>query len=257
MKNRVSIIIPCFNHEEYIHHAIDSALEQTYMPSTIVVVDDGSSDDSWKIVCGLVDEDPGREQFVKPLEAHNATGPDRKIILVGIRQENGGPAKARNAGIQSVFGITEHFAFLDADDYYHPTKIAKSVAIMDSMPQSGLVYTDYICLHTKTKERIREFKEPFDIKKMAANNIVSTNSIVSKDALAKVGGFNEELRVVEDYDLWLRISENFAVYHIPEALFSYRITGRGATQTVDSQVWANCRDIVYNNMKLRRNNEKN
>ncbi len=244
MKNRVSIIIPVFNHEEYIHHAIDSVLEQTYMPSTIVVVDDGSSDDSWKIVCDLVNEDPGREQFVRPL--------DEKVILVGIRQENGGPAKARNAGIQSVFGITEVFAFLDADDYYHPTKIQKSMAIMDSMPQSGLVYTDYICLHTKTKERIREFKEPFDIKKMAANNIVSTNSIVSKDALAKVGGFNEQLRVCEDQDLWLRISENFAVYHIPEALFSYRITGKGSTQTIDSQTWTDCRKIVYDNMRTRR-----
>ena len=245
MKNRVSIIIPCYNHEEYIGHAIDSSLEQTYAPSTIVVIDDGSIDTSWKIVCDLVNEDPGRQQFVRPL--------DEKIILVGIRQENSGPATARNAGIQSVFGITEHFAFLDADDYYHPTKIEKSMAIMDSMPQPGLVYTDYFCLHTKTKESIREFKEPFDIKKMVANNIVSTNSIVSKDALAKVGGFNEQLRVCEDQDLWLRISENFAMYHLPEPLFTYRITGQGSTQTIDIQTWANCRKIVYDNMKKRRN----
>lgn len=244
MENRVSVIIPVFNHEAYIHHAIDSALEQTYKPSTIVVVDDGSSDDSWKIVCDLVNEDPGREQFVRPL--------NEKIILVGIRQENGGPAKARNAGIQSVFGITERFAFLDADDFYHPTKIEKSMVIMNSMPQPGLVYTDYFCLHTKTGERIREYKEPFDIKKMAANNIVSTNSIVSKDALAKVGGFNEKLRVCEDYDLWLRISENFACYHIPEALFDYRVTGQGATQTINSEEWAKCLGYVQQAMQQRR-----
>ncbi len=256
MKNRVSVIIPVFNHEEYVNHAIDSALEQTYMPSTIVVVDDGSSDDSWKIVCDLVGEDPGREQFLGTLRFHPTT--HSSITLVGIRQKNGGPSKARNAGIQSVFGITEVFAFLDADDYYHPTKIEKSMAIMDSMPQPGLVYTDYVCLHTKTKESIREFKEPFDIKKMVANNIVSTNSIVSKDALAKVGGFNEQLRVCEDQDLWLRISENFAMYHLPEPLFTYRITGQGSTQTIDAQTWANCRKIVYDNMQMRRkNNEKN
>ncbi len=244
MKNRVSIIIPCYNHEEYIGHAIDSALEQTYMPSTIVVVDDGSSDDSWKIVCDLVNEDPGREQFVRPL--------DEKIILVGIRQENGGPAKARNAGIQAVFGITEVFAFLDSDDFYHPTKIEKSMAIMDSMPQPGLVYTDYFCLHIKTGENIREFKQPFDIKQMAMNNIVSTNSIVSKDALAKVGGFNEQLRVCEDYDLWLRISEKFACYHIPEALFDYRVTGQGATQTISSEEWAKCLGYVRQTTQQRR-----
>ena len=251
MKNRVSVIIPVFNHEAYIHHAIDSALGQTYMPSTIVVIDDGSSDDSWKIVCGLVDEDPGRQQFVRPLDARK----EKKIILVGIKQENGGPAKARNTGIQSVFGITEHFAFLDADDFYHPTKIQKSMAIMDSMPQPGLVYTDYFSVNTKTKERIREFKEPFDIKKMNANNIVSTNSIVSKDALAKVGGFNEQLRVCEDYDLWLRISEKFACYHIPEALFDYRITGQGATQTIGSEEWAKCLGYVRQTTQQRRSGQ--
>lgn len=248
MKNRISIIIPVFNHEEYIHHAIDSALEQTYMPSTIVVVDDGSSDNSWKIVCDLVGEDPEREQFLGILPVTQ-----RGIILVGIRQKNAGPAKARNAGIQSVFGITEIFAFLDADDFYHPTKIEKSVKIIESMPQPGLVYTDYLCLNTKTGENIREFKEDFNIRKMAVNNIVSTNSIVTKNALAKVGGFNEELRVMEDFDLWLRISENFAVYHLPEPLFTYRVTGQGSSQTIDSQVWANCRKIVYENMKTRRN----
>ena len=247
MKNRVSVIIPVFNHQEYIHHAIDSVLEQTYMPSTIVVVDDGSSDDSWTIICGLVDEDPGREQFVRPL--------DKKIVLVGIRQENGGPAKARNTGIQSVFGITEIFAFLDSDDFYHPTKIEKSVKIIETMPQPGLVYTDYICLHTKTGERIREFKEPFDIRKMAANNIVSTNSIVSKDALAKIGGFNEELRVCEDYDLSLRISENFAMYHIPEALFTYRVTGEGSTQTISSEEWAKCLSYVRQTTQQRRSGQ--
>ena len=244
MENRVSVIIPVFNHEEYIGHAIDSALEQTYTPSTIVVIDDGSIDTSWKIVCDLVNEDPGREQFVRLL--------NKEIILVGIRQENGGPAKARNTGIQSVFGISEIFAFLDADDHYHPTKIEKSMAIMEFMPQPGLVYTDYFCLHTKTGENIREFKQPFDIKQMAMNNIVSTNSIVSKDALAKVGGFDEQLRVCEDQDLWLRISENFAVYHLPEPLFTYRVTGEGSSQTVDSQTWNNCRKTVFENMQKRR-----
>ena len=247
MKSRVSVIIQVFNHEEYINHAIDSVLEQTYMPSTIVVIDDGSVDDTWKIVCDLMGEDPKREQFLGILSD--------KIILVGIRQENSGPSKARNAGIQAVFGITEHFAFLDADDYYHPTKIEKSMAIMDSMPQSGLVYTDYFSVNIKTKERIREFKEPFDIKKMNTNNIVSTNSIVSKSALAKVGGFNEELRVCEDYDLWLRISEHFAMYHIPEALFDYRITGQGATQTISSEEWAKCLGYVRQTTQQRRSGQ--
>ncbi len=252
MENRVSVIIPCFNHEEYIHHAIDSVLEQTYMPSTIVVVDDGSSDDSWKIVCDLVGEDPEREQFLGCIHEHNHKGPDIKTILIGIRQKNSGPAKARNAGIQSVFGITEIFAFLDADDFYHPTKIERSIKIMESMPQPGLVYTDYLALNTQTEESIREFKEPFSMRSMVENNIVSTNSIVSKAALAKVGGFNEDLRVCEDYDLWLRISENFACYHIPEPLFTYRVTGKGASQTIGGDEWAKCLSQVRQAAQERR-----
>jgi glycosyltransferase involved in cell wall biosynthesis len=252
MKNRVSVIIPCYNHEAYIQHAIDSALEQTYVPSTLVVIDDGSSDNSWKIVCDLVGENPEREQFLGTLRFH-ATTKD-SVNLVGIKQKNAGPSKARNVGIQSVFGITEVFAFLDADDFYHPTKIKKSVEIMESMPQAGLVYTDYISLNTKTKEGVREFKEPFNIRSMGSNNIVSTNSIVSKNALAKVGGFNENLRVCEDYDLWLRISENFAVYHIPEPLFTYRITGEGASQTVNSDEWSRCLSQVHQAAQQRREN---
>ncbi len=245
MKSRVSIIIPCYNHEEYIQHAIDSVLQQTYGPSTVVVIDDGSQDDSWKIICSLVDEDPQREQFLGVLS-------DNGTILVGIRQKNGGPSKARNVGIQSVFGITEFFAFMDADDFYHPTKIQKSIEIMESMPQPGLVYTDYISLNTQTEEGIREFKEPFSMRSMIANNIVSTNSIVSKDALAKVGGFNEDLRVCEDYDLWLKIAENFACYHIPEPLFTYRITGKGASQTIGGDEWAKCLSQVRQAAQQRR-----
>jgi len=252
MKNRVSVIIPVFNHEAYIQHAIDSVLEQTYVLSTIVIVDDGSSDDSWKLVCDLIGEDTKREQILGSLDIHNATGPDRKIILVGIRQKNGGPSKARNAGIQSVFGITEIFAFLDADDFYHPAKIAKAVKIIETMPSPGLVYTDYFSLNTKTGENIREYKEPFNIKRMTANNIVSTNSIVTKNALTKVGGFNEKLRVCEDYDLWLRISENFAMYHIPEPLFTYRVTGEGASQTINADEWSRCLSLVQQATQQRR-----
>jgi len=104
------------------------------------------------------------------------------------------------------------------------------------LPQIGLVYTDYTCFY-ENGETIREYKEPFDPQRLIENNIVSTNSIVTRDILGAVGGFNEQLRVAEDYDLWLRISEKIGCYHIPESLFKYRITDMCASKMVNQDEW--------------------
>ena len=225
---RTAVIVPCYNHEKYIQKAIESILGQTHKPNAIVVVDDGSKDKSWEIICDLTKQDVNRQNILTVLEG---------IPFIAIKQKNMGPSKARNVGIQSVFLFTEIFAFLDADDIYEPQKIEKSIKIFEKMPQMGLVYTDYVCMHESSGEQIREFKEDFDPKRLTENNIVSTNSIVTREALKAAGGFNEQLRVAEDWDLWLRISEKFGCYHIPEALFKYRITNMCASKTVPSEEW--------------------
>lgn len=226
---RTSVIIPVYNHEKYILGALESVFAQTYKPSTVVVIDDGSKDDSWKVICDLTKQDTKCQNILTVLH---------DIPFIAIKQENMGPSKARNVGIQSVFLFTEVFAFLDADDVYESEKIEASIKIFEKKPQIGLVYTDYTCMYEHTGEKIREYKEDFDPQRLVENNIVSTNSIVTREALKTAGGFNEQLRVVEDYDLWLRISEKFGCYHIPESLFKYRITDMCASKTIPSEEWS-------------------
>lgn len=227
MGHKVTVVMPVYNHAQYVGAAIQSIYDQTYKPNALVIIDDGSKDNSWDVICKLFNEQPSQERILTCF---------KNISVILLRQQNSGPSKARNVGIQSLFLFADVFAFLDADDIYEPTKIEKSVSIFEKLPQVGLVYSDYTSFH-ENGEAIREYKEPFDPNRLLENNIISTNSIVTKEALTAVGGFTEQLRVGEDYDLWIRISEKFGCYHIPESLFRYRITNTCASKMVSSEEW--------------------
>src|SRR5689334_17614281 len=110
----VSVVIPTYNYGRFLAEAIESALSQTRPPGEIIVVDDGSTDDTASIVKGF--------------DAH----------VKYIKQENAGVCAARNRGVNESTG--ELIAFLDADDRFEPTAIEKQAAIFESEPEVGLVY---------------------------------------------------------------------------------------------------------------------
>ena len=112
----VSVIIPLYNCERYISQAVESILNQTYKKIEIIVVDDGSTDFSLKVV---------------------KTFQDERIKI--ISRENGGLAKARNSGITEAKG--EIAGFLDADDYWHPSKIETHIRHFKAYPEIGLSYS--------------------------------------------------------------------------------------------------------------------
>ncbi|MGE5093035.1 MAG: glycosyltransferase family 2 protein [Bacillota bacterium] len=114
---RVSVIIPCFNHGRFLRHAAESVLAQTLADLELIIVDDGSTDDTPAVLAGL---------------------DDRRVRT--CRTSNRGVSAARNAGLDMVRG--EFVAFLDADDLWEPDKLARQVAIMDSEPDVTLVFTD-------------------------------------------------------------------------------------------------------------------
>ena len=114
---RVSVIIPCFNHGRFLRHAADSVLAQTLADIELIIVDDGSTDDTPAVLAGL---------------------DDRRVRT--CRTSNRGVSAARNAGLDMVRG--EFVAFLDADDLWEPDKLARQVAIMDAEPDVTLVFTD-------------------------------------------------------------------------------------------------------------------
>lgn len=177
MKPLVSIIIPCHNAGSYVQEAIQSALNQSYKPIEIIVVDDGSTDDSAKIA----------QSFGKQ--------------VVFYQQPQSGPGKARNYGVQQAKG--EYIAFLDADDLLDPAFIHDSLTALRSTAQGAYTYS-----------RMQKFGKqsglaetiPFDAGFLVRrSNFVGIGVVMPKSLFQSVGGFDEHLTAFEDWDLWLKL----------------------------------------------------
>lgn len=244
----VTIVIPNHNYQHWVEDAMMSVIEQDYPAKQLVVVDDGSTDGSWMAIARLMDM---VEEARKPIK-------DRQQVKVMTNMVNGvpvyaakigragGPSAARNAGMKILWDNTHIFGFLDADDTYLPGKISKSVSeFLKDPSRIGAVYSDYITHHIDKDLEIREYKEPYDFNRLQRECIVNNDSLVSKGALSVVGMYDEEMRVCEDYDLWMRVGEQYMITHIPEALVKIRVSGHNSSTTVDKETWeANWRRVM-------------
>lgn len=231
---RVGVIIPCFNHAEYVAEAIMSVVNQDYPNKIIYLSDEGSTDNSWGAARSLIDTFSGGT-INNDLSVGQIQGVD---VVLSKNLAPNGPSGARNRLIKMGWDTCDAFMMLDADDAYLPSKITKSVAKMnDAEELAGIVYTDAIIYHEKIKLSIREYREPYSRLRLEQECIISNTPLVTKAALNKVGLYDETMRTAEDWDLWLRITEQFMAIHIPEALHMYRVTGRNASNVVPQEVW--------------------
>jgi len=207
MDKLVSVIIPAYNSREHIAEAVQSALDQTYQPVEVIAIDDGSTDGTGEVLRSF----------------------GNKIRY--IRKENGGPASARNVGIESAAG--EFVAFLDGDDIWYPQKLEKQMSLFQG--DVGLVYA-----------RVDSFDENGPVEKVRKplirgevferlfnKNLISTSTVVvKKECFDKVGLFDEDpdLISVEDYDMWLRIAALTKVDFLDEPLIKYRLHPGGISK---------------------------
>lgn len=194
---RVSIVIPCYNHGQYVDEAVNSCLAQTYDDIEIIIVNDGSTDEATNTLL------------------NNYSRPKTKVI----NKQNGGLAEARNTGIAAATG--KYILPLDADDKIAPTYIEKAVNVIENNDEIGIVY----CLAEFFGAKqglwpLKEYKFP-DI--LNSNRIFCT-ALFRKLDWEKVGGYKKEMIYgLEDYEFWLSLIENgVGVYRIPEVLFYYR-----------------------------------
>src|SRR5216684_1906852 len=208
----VTVIIPAYNAGRTISAALQSVFAQTYRNYEVIVVDDGSTDDTAMRVreCG------NRVQH--------------------IRQANAGPGRARNEGIRRAAGRL--IAFLDADDVWLPRKLQLQVDYFERFPGTGLLHTATIVSRTPTPT-LRETVDtlPLDAPAdpprhvfgdlfHAAIDINALTVMVRRDVLADVGGFDERRELhVEDWDLWLRIAARFPIGYTPFPLAVHRPGG--------------------------------
>jgi glycosyltransferase involved in cell wall biosynthesis len=246
----ISIIIPCFNHGHFIKDALDSILKFPGIKQEIIIVDDGSTDNSAQKVYNLITNP-------KPFSENKIDGVigtykdyNFKIKLIAANVSRG-PSAARNIGIKSCFDETDFFSFIDSDDMHISGKIKKTVKKMiEHQGYVGVVYCDYENLHVDKNKVDQQYKEPFCLERLLLECIIPPHSLVAKYAIEESGFFDEEMRVAEDYDWWIRIAKKFVCYHIPEKYVIMRTGKHNSSNTVEENIWvknwARIRDKISN-----------
>jgi glycosyltransferase involved in cell wall biosynthesis len=206
----VSVVVPAYNAASTIGETLLSVLSQTYRNLEVLVVDDGSTDETAAVV-------------------QSFTGRDQRVRL--IQKPNGGVASARNAGIAASNG--EFVAFIDADDLWHPTKIRKQVSVLVAGgPEMGLVYTAFRSIDSKGLVVASSWNYAVDgwvpFRHFQVNLVGNGSAVlVRKSALEAVGGYATWLREAnaegcEDLLLQLRIARSYRFGTVPEYLVGYR-----------------------------------
>ncbi len=194
---KVSVIIPAYNAEKYIHEAIDSVLNQTFKDFEIIVINDGSTDNTSKI-----------------LESYG-----NKIRWKS--QENKGQASAQNEGIKIAKG--DYLAYLDADDICFPKRLETQVKYLDGHSDVGLVYSDYYQIDDKRILKIAK-SHPFDYLLLLQNNYICKSTVMHRRGCLEYPNlFDESINGRDDWDMWVRISEKFGMGYINKQLVKYRM----------------------------------
>ena len=200
---KITIVIPAYNSLPYLPQTMGSVFSQTLTDFEIIVVNDGSIDET--------------EKYVSQIE-------DPRVKLVS--QSNQGLAGARNTGIDHAQG--EYIAFLDDDDLWESTKLEKQLRVLEENPEVGLVYTWVAYIDEQAQFTGRTFKncvEGHVWKELTAHNIVECGSVpmVRRSCFEACGMFDRNLgSAVEDWDMWLRIATCYSFKVVKEPLVYYR-----------------------------------
>jgi glycosyltransferase involved in cell wall biosynthesis len=207
-EERVAVVITTFNDTEFLADALRSVFAQTHAADQIIVVDDGS------------DQSP----------AHFLEGFPNVVL---IRKQNGGLASARNTGLRhTTSGL---ICFLDADDRLKPGALAAGLACFRSCPEAALVYGGHHRIGRDGSERGPDnFKPPGNdpYATLLAGNVIGMHAAVlfRRDILLALGGYDEQLRRGEDYDLYLRIAQQYPIASHPQIIAEYRWHGNNMSR---------------------------
>jgi glycosyltransferase involved in cell wall biosynthesis len=203
MSSSVSIIIPCYNQGQFLAEAIQSAIDQDYQQKEIIVVNDGSTDNT-------------KEVAAKFLQA-----------IKYVEQENQGVSSARNAAIRCSNG--DYIAFLDSDDVLLPGSIRKRVGHLESHPEISLICSDSIFFNESgplglRSELLGKPKNPENFRWETVDyNATISSAMVHQSCLDKVGFFEESIRISEDWLMFVKLSLHFNMAYMNEPLIKYRL----------------------------------
>lgn len=199
---RCTVVIPAYNAAGTLQETLASVFAQTYRDYEIIVVDDGSTDTTPQLL-----EDYG------------------EALQVVHKPNEGRPAAARNRGVAAARG--EYIAFLDADDLWRPEKLARQIDLMEANPRLGLCFTAAAIIdeggHQVRINRCMPTARGKIYDLLSTRNVMVGSSVmIRRRAIEAVGGFDEGLTSIENWDLWIRIAHDWEVDHVDEPLTAYR-----------------------------------
>jgi glycosyltransferase involved in cell wall biosynthesis/acetyltransferase-like isoleucine patch superfamily enzyme len=208
----VSVIIPTYNYGPFVADAVEGALAQTYPNIEVIVVDDGSTDNTQDVL----------RRF------------EGKII--NIRKENAGLSAARNTGIERARG--DYIAILDSDDVWLPEKLREQMPLFDSEEVGVVSCGAYEVSNNLEIKGELDYSPYYDNQnhfylELVKRNIVSGGSraVIRKECLSRVGGFDVELSPSADWEMWLRIAPHYKIRYLKKPLLKVRV-GAGSMSSI-------------------------
>lgn len=204
---KVTVLMSVYNDERYLRKSIDTILNQTLIDYEFIIINDGSTDNTSHI-----------------LNMYS----DRRIKII-TNTEQIGLAKSLNKGLQLAKG--EYIARQDSNDISSPQRLEKQVAFLEARPECGLVGSWIYIIDGQNRITNKQsfFTEHHDIVTMLLieNQFVHSSVMFRKECIDRLGGYDEELKYAQDYDLWFRISEYYKVANISEFLQYWRYDKHG------------------------------
>ena len=215
-KPKVSVIIPTYNRAHILGRAIKSVINQTYQDFEIIVIDDGSTDNTEEVIKSFDDE----------------------RIISHLCEKNRGVAAARNIGIK--LSKAKYIAFQDSDDVWHPNKLKKIMKVLNDFGNIDFIFScgriirdREIVGYTGNNSWINKSSKKELISKLFMADFIPTQgSVVKKDKIIKVGGFDESFPSASDYELWLRLTPICNFHFIGEPLFDIHFSDECITNNV-------------------------
>lgn len=217
---KVSILLTCFNHLAYLPACLEGVRAQTFRDHEIIALDDGSTD--------------GSREWLE------SNAKDAKLVF---NETNVGTYGTLNRGLEAVTG--EFVAVLNDDDLWAPEKLERQLSLFEAHPEVGLVHTDGWFIDGQGN-RLEGSPLGFEFPRtetgdlllalLYANKIIASAALVRRECFDKLGGFNEAYFGSGDWEMWLRIAEEWQIGFVAEPLTFYRVHGENASHKLE-RIW--------------------
>ncbi len=218
---RVSVVLPVYNHGRFLPCAVESLCAQTFTDFELIIVNDGSTDDTRAVLDALTDP---------------------RISM--IHQENRRLPTALNVGFARARG--ELFTWVSADNYCAPLFLEGLVGALDRYPEAGFAYAAFAWIDAADRMTGIHRDQAVSYRTLLKQNPGLAAFLYRRSAQAEVGEYDPALDGAEDWDMWLRIAERAPAVYVPEVLYYYRLHGDSMSAAVPDRVARASRQVVLN-----------